>query len=419
MTSRKYRRSTSYKVTFPTAPSLTAQPKSVELRQEKGAHDILILEFQRSSSIWFEILKTGTPVVFTWNQDGQKNSWMGYVNTVVKQSASQQIRTMQIVCVGASFVLKAKSTRVFKNSTVSEAAEKIAKEFQFKFVGEPTSRRFESLSVAGQSYWEWLQEQASRIGFVILVINTTLYFKPIDKLIDLFISSSAALSGDPVGQPSDTSLRDRTLDSLTVLNSENLDHDILPKRMSRITAGVNPVTSAITGAKMSPSSQRNPLRSSQSGSLFSDYSDEVVHSGLSAKEAAFQEARARKFSIVANVIGQGDPYMHPYSTVVVSGSGVETDGYWVTASVSHNFTLSGFYQVDMRVMSDGLGRTKSTPFRRADGNTSGKVNLTAKVLGLLDGKPPSRVNTQLSVKVPMQVESQQGFNILGNVWRSK
>jgi phage protein D len=389
------------------------------LTQAKGSHDILVLEFGRTSSVYFEVLQTGTPVVFSWNQNGKSSTWVGYVNVVSKQSASQAERVLKIICVGTSFVLKAKSARVFKNSTVSEAAEQIAKQFNFKFVGDPTTRRFESLSVAGQSYWEWLQEQATRIGYVVLVRNGVMFFRPVDKLIDTFMSNSAVLVSAPPSTPSDRQVFDRTLDSFTVLNGDYLDHDSIMQRSSRVTAGVNPVTGALTGSRATPNNQRRPFRRNQSGSLFSDFSDEVVHTSLSAKQAAAEEARARKFSVVAQVIGQGDPHMFPYSTVLIEGTGVETDGYWVTSSVTHKLSLTGTYQMESRVLSDGLGKTTTTPFRRADGNVYGTVNLNLPVLGLLDPKSSSRSSVRLVRKVPILVESQQGFIKLGTIWSGR
>ena len=73
----KNRRSTSFSLSFPTAPSFKAQPQRVHLYQEPGKHDILEINFQKSSSAWFRVLKTGTPVTFSWTQGRLKNTWVG------------------------------------------------------------------------------------------------------------------------------------------------------------------------------------------------------------------------------------------------------------------------------------------------------------------------------------------------------
>lgn len=416
MTSFKYRRSTYYSVMFPTAPSLKTLPSFVELRQEKGSHDILTLKFERPSNLWFDVLKTGTPVIFTWNQNGVKSIWFGYVSVVSKQTASQIKQEFSVVCVGTSYLLKAKSQRVFKNSTVTEAAEKIAKQFNFRFVSTPTSRRFETLAMTGQSYWEWLQQQAERIGYVCLVRNGTLYFTTSDKLIDLFMPNSAVLATEPPGAASDTQLLDRSLDSFTILNSDYLDHDLLAQRTNRVTSGVNPVTGQVFGARSTPNNQGRPFRDNETPAIFSSYSEEVVHSSVSAKHAAAEEARAVKFSTVAKAVGQGDPRIHPYSTVLVQGTGSQTDGYWVTGSVYHYFYFTGEYLTECRLLSDGLGKTVGTSFRRPDGNTNGTVNLTTVALNTLKSPAGSPPALRLISRVPLQIESQQGFVKLGSVW---
>lgn len=419
MSSYKYRRSTSYKVTFPTAPSLNALPSSVELKQEKGCHDILTLEFKRSSSLWFEVLKTGTPVVFSWNQNGEKNTWLGYVSTVVKQSASQREREFKVICLGTSYLLKARSQRTFRNVTVTEAAAQIAKEFGLRFVGTPTSRKFETLAVAGQSYWEWLQQQASRIGYVCVVHNAAMFFTTTDNLINSFISNSAILRGELPGAASDRHVLDRTLDSFTVLNSDYLDHDILPTRTSRVVSGMNPVTGQVLSSKSSPNGHKKPLRSKETPAFFNTYSDEVVHSSTSARHAAYEEARNVQFSTVAHVVGQGDPRIHPYSTVLIEGTGIETDGYWITGSVTHRFKFTGEYTIDCHVLSDGLGKTVSTSLRRPDGSAHGTVNLTAAALNTLKTSTVTPSTVKLTSRTPIRVESQQGFVQMGSIWSGR
>lgn len=53
MTNLKYRKSTYYEVQFPTAPSLKAKPDRVELTQKQYEHDLLVLNYGKSSSLGF------------------------------------------------------------------------------------------------------------------------------------------------------------------------------------------------------------------------------------------------------------------------------------------------------------------------------------------------------------------------------
>lgn len=413
----KYRRGTSYKVSFPTAPSLRAQPSNVELLQEAYSHDILKLEFFVSSSLWFDVLKTGTPVVFTWKQNGEGRTWVGYVNFVSKQSAAQKKRTMLVVCVGATYVLKQRAARVFKNKTITEAASQIAKEFGFDFIGAPSGRRFETLSMAGESYWEWLQKQAKRIGYGFTAVNCTLIMRPLDSLIDAASATAPVFTLDPVGPSSEMKLFGRTLDSLTVLNGEFVETADTFFKTKKVTAGVNPITSGITGSTKNPAVLGKNLRQGVSPALFTDFSDEVVHSKLTANKAAEGEAQSSRLGIYAETIGQGDYRVAPFSTIFVEGTGTSTDGYWVVITATHSFKLTGEYTLVTQVRSDGLGAAAPNPLRRTDGGRLATVNLNEKVLNMLKTTAKSWGSARLVTKQPVMVESQQGFVRLGSVWR--
>ena len=193
-TPNKTRRRNSFNISFPTLPSLTVRPRSVELHQKQYSHDILIMNFSETSSLWFESLTTGVPIKFSWEQGGHSADWYGYVSFVSKQVEKQRVQEMEVHCVGSSFPLKEKATRVFTNCTVPEAARIVAEEHGFHFIGDVDARRFSQLTMSGHSYWEWLQEQAKRIGFVLVVEGMNMYFREIDSFVDQQITSVPVLA---------------------------------------------------------------------------------------------------------------------------------------------------------------------------------------------------------------------------------
>ena len=179
------------------------------------------------------------------------------------------------------------------------------------------------------------------------------------------------------------------------------------------------MTGQIFGAKSAPNNRGKALREKETPVRLDAYSAEVVHSSTSAKHAAEEEARAVQFSTVAQVIGQGDPRIHPYSTVLVKGTGTETDGYWVIASVTHTFFYTGQYSIEGKVLSDGLGKTIGTPIRRPDGNPYGTVNLTTAALSSLRLRSNTPPVMRLISRSIILVESQQGFSQLGTIWSGR
>ena len=160
----KYRRGTSTFITFPTLPSLTAQPRRIDLYQKEYSHDVLVLEYPSESTLWFESLHTGLPIQFSWNQDTLSKSWIGYVSTVSKGNSPQRMNSMTIVCVGSSFPLKARVAKVFKDYSIPQAVEEIVTGYGFNFIGENSDQKFSQLTIAGLTYWEWIVEQAKRIS---------------------------------------------------------------------------------------------------------------------------------------------------------------------------------------------------------------------------------------------------------------
>lgn len=421
MTSRfpgKYRRSTGFKVFFPTVPSLTAQPGRADLQQKMFEHDVLVLEYVRTSSRWFDTLKTGTPVTFSWSQDGRRSSWVGYVSHVSKDSTTQKKKMMKIVCVGASYVLKARAARVFKNSSVTDAAKKIANEFGLGFVGEPSSRKFDQLSMTGESYFSWLQKQAKRVGYGFIVRNATIFMRPLDKFINESASNATVMTMWGPSPAAGVEYLDRTADSFTVLHGDYLDgQDDL--NTHKVTAGVNPLTGAQVTSTTSPNKTGKKIKATTKSAIFSDYTTEVVHSKPYSKQASKDLAAAAKLTLPAKLTGQGDPRLAPFRAVYLEGTGPSTDGYWVVKEVHHMFLYAGDYQVEMRVATDGLGKNANSPFRRTNATRVGTVNLEEKVLQDLTPKAFREAKPRLIKRAPIILESNQGFMNLGNVWSGK
>lgn len=415
MSSFKYRRGTSYTVSFPTAPSLNANPERVELVQRQYEHDLLTLEYQNSSSLWFSTLKTGTPIVFTWSKDSETHSWIGYVITVSKTSASERKRPMKILCIGASYLLKARSNRTFKNSTVTDAARKIAKEFQLEFVGENSTRKFAQLSMTGQTYWQWLQEQAARIGYGLYVRGATLYMRPLDKIINQGMSYAPTMTMQAPFTPADSQVPDKTLDRFTILNGDLIENGEMQNTV-KVTAGVNPLTSKTSTGFQDPNKTGQKMRKKQTTALFSDYSTEVVHSAAISKQAAKDLAEAARFTTPAELSGQGDWRVVPYNVAYLEGTGGDTDGYWLVKETRHTFLRTGKYQLEAAVVTDGIGANVQSAFRTARPGQVGTINIEEKVLrDLKQGKTNNRVPRLIS-KIPAIFQGQQGFAELENIW---
>lgn len=412
---RKYRRSTKYEVVFPTIPSLTIQPGEADLYQQFGSHDILELTFIRMSKLWQRYLKTGTPIVFNWSSGGYTNSFVGYVTHVKGHDAVQERRELKVIAASATYVLKERATRTWTNKSITDVALKIAKEFGFNLDTEPSKRKFEQLSITGESYWEWLREKGNRIGYALTCKGTDLTLRPIDKILNDSTFNSPVMSIGEKLTSANVLANDRTLDFFEVDKSDyhETNNNLFAKKN---ISGVNPLTSKrIT--KIADPAAGDSTRSIKARTNFTEFSTEVVRSDVFAKATAKDSASNSGMFFPAKARGQGDPRISPLQAVHVIGTGTETDGFWAVDSVHHSFNITGLYEVDMKLRTDGIGENSDSPFRKAASDTSNTINVEQKLLQQSLRTRTQSGKTSLESKLRPLREADASFDLNNSTWR--
>lgn len=415
----KFRKGTSYSATFPTLPSLTVEPRRVDFYEEQGSHSLLVLEYPSESPLWFQSVGTGVPVSFTWKQDTLTRTFVGYVSSISKVNAPQRMDFMQVTCVGATYPLKERVTRVFKNVTIPQAVGQIVSEYGFAFAGEEHPQVFPQLTIAGSSYWEWIQEQARRIGYAVVVDGMNFVFKPLDRIIDLGFSNAAVLSMGDQNVPFNTQFLDRTLDYFKVISGSNVE-DSNEVRAVKTVGGVDPITAKPFVADKSPDETGVNLRTNVSDVLFTEYrTDRVVNDQSVATSAADGAAQLARFNIPARVKCQGDPRIRPYGSVFINGTGALTDGFWTVRKSHHMFHKVGDYIMELSIATDGLGTGRQNAFRTRGGSLVGTINLVSVVANSTTetiklGAPEVKLTrTSQTIK-----EHEQGFLSNPAIWKA-
>jgi len=419
----QYRRGTRYSVSFPNLPSLVKQPSHINLVQKQYHHDVLTLKFLMVSEYWVTVLKTGEPVKFTWSNGKSDNEWYGYVNLITKENVAQRKQEMEIQCIGSSFPLKEQVSRAFSFKTIPEVAAIIAKENGLRFVGENHQRRFDDLFIYNQSYWEWLVTNAKKIGYGITLKGLDLHFRPLDKLIDQSMQDVPILASYGTQLPTNSLYFDRNLDYFKVFSGDHVELGTAI-RANKQVGGVDPITGKAFVATSNPKDVGIALRSDLSDVIFTEHhSEQVVNDVQSAELTAQGLASLARFSIPAKVKCQGDGRIRPFSPVYIQGTGDSTNGYWVVKEVIHRFALIGDYQIEMTVLSDGLGKDNTTDVRKdvvgvvgtvnVEEALSGKTAVTQSVSVVLDN--PSPVYSELNhgfLKTPARWKS-LGSELIG------
>lgn len=414
----KYRRGTKFQVSWPTISQFTVQPRRIDLIQKQYFHDVAILEFSKTSHLWFETIKTGVPVEFTWTQENLTRTWIGHVSAIDKDESPSRENIMKVHCVSATYPLKQKATRVFRHTTIPNAVGVIVKEFGFKFIGTEHPMVFEQLNISGHSYWEWIQEQAKKIGYGLIVDGLNFIFKPIDELVNIGFSTAPILSMTASSaMPANQQYLDRTLDNIKVINGEHVEN-VSELRMTKTVGGVDPITSKSYVSTSSPNQIGLNIRKNTSDVLFDDYKTDVVANGSSAvmysSEASAQLAR---LTLPAVIKGQGDPRIRPFSPVLIQGTGQPTDGFWMVAEVTHMLHQVGDYSIRAKILTDGMGTGSTNSFRQRDTSLVGTINLNEALKN--NGKQLQMFNKKdVSVKSSTLILSSknQGFKRTPSSW---
>jgi len=419
ITHNKYRKGTKFKVSWPSLPSFSAQPLRIDLIQKQYNHDVAILEYSMVSPLYFDTVKTGVLVEFTWTQEGLSRTWVGYVSSIDRIVNSSRDVAMKIHCVGASYPLKQRATRVFYNSSVPEAVQVIAKEFGLNYSGVNDARRFPQLAMTGHSYWEWMHEQAKKIGYGLVIDGTNLTFKPIDNIIDEHFSTTPVMSFDSTPTVLNTMYLDRTLDYFKAFNGEHIEN-VPEMRMNKVVGGVDPITNIASVHVSKPNQLGNSVRDNVSDVLFNDFKTGIVaNGGIAVTQAADGIANTSRFALPAHAKGQGDPRLMPFGTVLIQGTGELTDGYWLIKEVTHTLHRVGDYMAELRLASDGLGDTSESVFRSRDNTTKGSVNLNEALKNKgKHSKLFSRSDAKAVFGHHMVKADNQGYNRTPAVWKS-
>jgi hypothetical protein len=412
---RQNRRGSSFKVVYPDLPGLTLPPRSVTLIQEMGKHDIVEILYARFSDSFFKAIKTGVPVQITWRNDKVSGKFVGYAVDVSYPTVQALERNVKILCVGASYPLKERSSKIWTNKTATEIATDIANKFKLKPVMTPSPIRFTQQSMSGHSYWEKLNELAHRIGYGVQVVGTELHFHPIDKMIDQFMTTIPIMSfKDPMKSPS-SSYAAPTLDYFEP-NIGDYNETMDYTRTNNVVGGIDPVTGKTFSSTSSSNKVGKNIRKNTKDRLFSSIETSVV-TGNSAMAKSLADARSQlgRLGIPAKGIGQGDPRMAPWATLEVRGTGATSDGFWIVKKIEHFIHVDGRYQSEFTVVSDGVGQNKSSVFRPLSSGGVPTRNVKNELLTTNKKKPTS---SKLSGATAMLTQASGGYKVTPRKWKA-
>jgi hypothetical protein len=171
----------SFSVEFPKAPEIEMTLVGAELSHTIEEHDILVLHFKGHPILKQEALVSGDPVKFSFRSQKLKSTWYGYIYKVTQPNTYQGGNT-DIICIGASYLLKETDQKVYTNVTADQVVNKLAAKHSMTAVTQRHPRQRDSIVQAGQSDWQLAKRLARQTGFVLRCENTTIFFVSKDKI---------------------------------------------------------------------------------------------------------------------------------------------------------------------------------------------------------------------------------------------
>lgn len=342
-----------FSVSFPNTRLKPGRVYKLLYRQKAYEHDYARVYFRD----WdFDILRArpGTPMLI--NIEGKELA--GYVHDIRSHKDNNSNFT-EVSFIGASYVMRQASQKLYSNLTASAVAERIAKKYGFAYKIVPHPRVYRQISQAGMTDWELLVKLAKQCGYAVHVENTTLFFQPLLQEFEEFISEAQTFSKIDAGFKPQNPLY-----SFNPVIGETLAHEGANKAAISV-AGID----AETGQYFKYTKpRRNPTtRQLSQPEFFDQHATKVVANSYDIAKFEAESADERsKFPYIAEAEVLGSARLAPGKPVYLENIGNRYSGYWTVLKVEHEIVEDEVnlykYTTLMSVGTDSLGMTASAKY---------------------------------------------------------
>jgi len=334
-------------VNFPTSSQQPKRVYRVELIQEIFTHDYATVEF-RDWNLDPLNIKPGSLMSITIKD----KTYNGYVHDLKNHQTSGKNFT-KVGFIGASYVMKQASQKIYRNMSSDQIVAEIAKKYNFAYKVTPHPIIYRQVSQAGMTDWQFMVRLAKQSGYFLRAENAEIYFQPLTEDFNNLITEATTFQKADGGfKPTNT------IYSFKPVVSETLQHFGF-KKASTSVAGVDPVSGS--SFKITKQDSFAPTRQFSNTDFFDAHATEAVANDYqTAKEYAKAADEYSRFPYAATVETMGLSSIRPCLPVYLKNVGSEYSGYWTVLKITHNVTEENLnqqmYTCDMTVASDSLGR---------------------------------------------------------------
>lgn len=347
----------SVKLSFPNSQYQAQRVWKAIHREEIYTHDyatVTIKDWKVSPTQ----IKPGTPVVLSISG----KDYHGYVHDVSGHMEGAQNYT-EIGIIGASYVMRQSSQKLYTNTTADQVIVDIAKRYGFAYRVTPHTRVHKQLAQAGASDWEFMVRLAKQCGYLLRAVGAVIYFHPMLEDFNNNIYEAPKFTkveqGIKVGNP---------IYYFKPNIGETLAHFGVSKSATSV-AGVDP-NGNYSGSLVKYTNQDTAVttRYSSHPEIFDSNSTHTVVNSVSAAAYESEATDARStFAYTAEVSVIGNTYLAPAMPVYLANLGQDYSGYWTVLATEHHIVEQSLntymYTTTATVGTDSLGaiRNRAVP----------------------------------------------------------
>jgi hypothetical protein len=284
----------------------------------------------------------------------------GYVHDISFEESSNK-KITKVGFIGASYVMRQASRKIYVNMTADQIVTQIAKKYKFAHKTIPHPRIYDQVSQAGMTDWELMVKLAKQCGYSLRAENTELYFQPL--MYDFEQLHEEAFSFQKI----DAGFRPiNMLYSFKALVSETSDHELGSKSAASVS-GVDPITGKLVSHTVQD--RGNPTRARSNQEFFDSHEINTVAPGyaIAVHEATGAKAKSQHpYTAMAEVLGL--PKLRPGLPVYFKNVGHDNTGYWHILGVEHVILEKSLgkhvYTSHLFVGTDSLGETANLKFSK-------------------------------------------------------
>jgi hypothetical protein len=328
----------------------------------------------------------------------------GYINNI--QNTQQEGKNFtKIGFMGASYVLKQASQKIYLNVTADQVVAEIANKYNFAYKVTPHPRVYPQIAQAGMTDWELMLKLAKESGYFLRVENTEIYFQPFDQdFNDLHNQTLSFQKADGGFKPINPIYSFKPIIGETI-NSGNFE------KASVSVAGVDPNTGSYF--KYTKQDSFTNTRELSNSSFFDKHDTfTVINDYTTAKQMgkSMDEHGRFPYQAIVEIIGTSE--LRPGMPVYLNNVGDDYSGYWTILSVKHKVVEKQMNQqmftTILTVATDSLGQIADT--RK---NTSPPSDRIREII------PNSRntvVKPETIIKKPgLSIKPAQSINLVNKV----